>query len=132
MKKNLKSIVAFSLISTNLFSFIPIYKNTYFSYAENFHSVERDIDDGAEFVEIARLSHEETQIILKNWSRINYLGTLAGVKCPASVLLTIISEGSSWSLEDADKGNGVIVKQLQYPNGCTFCGGSGGLIFLPR
>lgn len=132
MKNLSNKILSLSLVTIMVLGILPTATQSVNSYALG-NRVRRDIDEGAEIVEIARLSHEEVQIISKNWGRINYLGgVLAGVKCPPSVLLSVVSEVERWVFEDADRGNGVIIKQLQYPNGCTYCGGSGKLIFYPR
>ena len=52
-------------------------------------------------------------------------------KYSKAVIVSVLSEATKWQFEDADRVNGVIVRQMVYTGDCSFCGGGGAISFIP-
>lgn len=130
-EKICKKMISLFLIVFSIFGYFTTSSLLNYSYAEARNGCLRDIDGEVEFVTLAHISHDDVKTICKYWERTNYLISLLGGKYSKAVIVSVLSEATKWQFEDADRGNGVIVRQMVYTGDCSFCGGGGAISFIP-
>lgn len=119
MKRLFVLLFATSLIAISGFNSLA-YDNVNGVYNGNI--VPYDVDEGSTWQDVAVLSHNETQNLINNWDASNVVLQEIALRYPSFSPAYFLSVVSQYTVQNADKGNGVIIQQLVPPANCTFCG----------